>query len=337
MQFEMKFDDGCVEASDHVGNEPLLRRYRDSRRSGAADSTIDGDVSQLRSLARDASRTGASGDLKVIVSDPQLAARLLLEPVQQLRRSTMQTRLRALQRLIGLTCSPKESKSLLDELDSNLSTTPSNSWHDAGITVGGRKGRAKARMSVPPSALTSILHAAEEVSAESAALAGLLCFSAIRLDELSSLTWDQLSWGTDQLTCTVHCTGATSEHVYVVMPPGVASLFRLLTEADQPTSDALVFPGRNPSAPAATRTIRSRLARWCNAAGWAGATRSDLVSALAGWMHDSEIDDHSIRVALGRRYARTVDGLLAPHRRRQAQLDTQQVLRQRLDGAHSRD
>jgi integrase len=326
MQLKMDFDDRPAEPNEHADNEPMLRRYRESRRSDASASTVASEVSQLRSLACDARLAGASDDLALIAEVPQLAARLLMEPSKSLHRSTMQTRLRALHRLIRFIKPVSDAASLMTALDWNLGATPSRGWHDAGVTVAGRKGRAKARMSIPPEALDAILRAGEADSIESATLAGLLCFSGIQVNELIQLRWSQLTWGSDQLSCTIQCRGPNNQHTYLVMPPGVAPLFRLLADTGEPAGDAFIFPGRKPSTTLAPRTIHARLARWAADAGWRGANRNDLVSALAGWMHDRDIDDHSIKIALGRRYARTVDRLLAPHRRSRAQQEAQSVL-----------
>jgi hypothetical protein len=160
----------------------LVARFRAARAAqGAATRTIDAEVSQLRMLRRDLIRRGAGNSLAEMVGNPMLAGILLMEPSQPGSKSTMETRLRAIQHLLQLDVSSDEGRRRLAALDAALPAGPSRGWHDAGIRLGGQRGRIIQRPTLDVAALRDILHVAEAESVESGALAGLLCCSALPL------------------------------------------------------------------------------------------------------------------------------------------------------------
>ena len=312
-------------------NESRLAEYRVARLAeGAAPRTVDAEVGQLRSLVRDSLRIGGPATLNDIIDAPAHAGLLLVEPGTTVGRSTMLTRLRALQRLMMLGVSRAVAEERLHALDASLGARPSNEWHEAGVLVGGRRQRASQRTTLPPSALESILDAAADESIEAGALAGLLCFSAVPIDRVCALRWDDLRWGAGALTCEVAVDVGGNERRFFVLAPGVAAMLRLYVDSAERSADSVLFEGRTPGKPVTDRAVRARLARWGRTAGWPGARRQDLVSALAAWLSDRGIDDHSIKVALGRRRVKSVDALLEPHRRLDAQLQTQRALAEEL-------
>ena len=111
------------------------------------------------------------------------------------------------------------------------------------------------------------------------------------------------------------------------------AMLRLYVDSAEQPDHSLLFEGRRPGAPVTDRAVRGRLARWGTTAGWPGVRRQDLVSALAAWLSDRGIDDHSIKVALGRRRVKSIDALLEPHRRLDAQLQAQRALAEELRSA----
>src|SRR4051794_32616746 len=81
----------------------LLEQYRDTRLAqGAHERSVAREVSQLRSLAREAGDGTTPADLRTLVGDPLLAAQALSEPRTPISRSTGLARLNALQRLLQI-------------------------------------------------------------------------------------------------------------------------------------------------------------------------------------------------------------------------------------------
>lgn len=304
----------------------LIDVFREARTTeGAARSTIDAEVSQLRTLRRELIQRGTGGSLLDIVSNPALAGGLFTEPSRPCHKSTWETRLRALQRLFLLGVSPEEGRRRLDVLDGVLPMRSSRGWHDAAVRAGGQEGRVIQRPTLGVEVLRDIFDAAANESVESEALAGLLCFSAIPLASICALQWGELSWGTDRLDCTVTLGRGRARRQYLVTGPAAGTLIRLYVGVRGDDS-SFVFPGRTIGSPLTTRAARGRMAGWASTAGQANVTRHGLTSALAESLRAAGLDDPSTQLVLGRRQTRSVDRMLAPHRRLENQRRVQASL-----------
>ena len=81
-----------------------------------------------------------------------------------------------------------------------------------------------------------------------------------------------------------------------------------------------VFPGRKEGEHLSKTAMRDRLRHLCEGAGWPGLSRSQLTAAFVLWLREHGLDDHSIRLNLGRRRAATIDRLTRSHESIAAQL-----------------
>lgn len=304
----------------------LVARFRAARDAqNAATRTIDAEVSQLRTLRRDLIRRGTGTSLTEIVSNPALAGVLLMESSQSCLPPTMETRLRAVQRLLQLDVSHEDGRRRLAALDAALPSGPSRGWHDAGIRVGGQRGRVIQRPTLDVAALRDILHVAEAESPESGALAGLLCCSALPLASICALRWRDVTWGADRMSCTVSLGQERGRRDFVIIGPAPGVLIRLHVGTRREDSE-FVFPGRKTGTPITTRAAHEKLKGWAARAGLAQVTRHGLASALAESLRAAGVDDPSIQVVMGRRQVRSVDHLLAAHLRLESQRRVQAAL-----------
>ena len=312
--------------------EALLDRYRSHRlEDGASPRTAASEVSQLRALGRDLASSGRARALVDVLNRPELAGACLLDPQGEVSRSTIRTRYRAVQRLLGFEVAPEVASRRLQRLDASLGRKSSRGWHDPGVVVGGRKERARARPTLPTSALAEIFEVAEGDSAQSAALAALLCYTGIPIDDVCRLRWCELTWGRDALDCEVRLGAARDRRVYVVMGPGVAAILRLRLERADEDLAAFLFRGRRAGTAVTSRAVSGRLTRWARRAGYGSVRRHEVTAALAAWLSENRVDDASIQQVLGRRWTKSVDALLAPYKRLEGQERVQEVLERRLD------
>src|SRR5215207_5543197 len=128
--------------------ESLLAAFRDVRLAeGAHDHSVRREVGQLRALLREAEAAGKVVTLGALVTDVDLLAQLLREPLIMISRSTGRDRLRAVQRLIriiGPTLG-RDPAADLTALDARLPARRSTPWHTTGALVAGTPGRRRRR------------------------------------------------------------------------------------------------------------------------------------------------------------------------------------------------
>ena len=302
--------------------EALIGRFKEScRGSGKAPSTIAAEVSQLRSVARDA-KTHLGIALADLLDRPEGAAELIELAGLACGRSTVLTRSRALQRLALLHLGEGEGRSWVTAFRAALPKTKSNGWHDSGLSLPGTRGRARPRSPTPDAAaLEAILQLAAFRSPLDGAIAGLACFSGLELDEICELRWSDLTWrdDSDATFCEVGVHRRGRRTTCLIVPMGARPLFSLaLTSGLQRGS--YVFPGRKEGEHLSKTAMRDRLRHMCEDAGWPGLSRSQLTAAFVLWLREHGLDDHSIRLNLGRRRAATIDRLTRSHESIAAQL-----------------
>lgn len=324
------FNDAASVPAPSDDEQTLLSRFRAARLAGgAAPTTIGAELSQLRTIRRDLIGSGFARSLLDVLRDPALAAHSLLQPLKPCSRPTLETRLRAVHRLLQLEVPPSVGRHRIEILDAALPPRTSRGWHDAGVRISGTRAHAAGRATLEPNALRQIFEVAEHDSAEAAALAGLLCFTALPLNAICELRWRDLTWGTDRLDCTVSIGDGTDRLDFFVTGRASGALIRMYIGAGAGSS-SYIFQGRAAETPITSRAARDRLAKWATTAGQAGVTRYGLVSALAESLRADGLDDASIQLVLGRRKTRTVDRLLKPHDRLASQRRVQASLAARL-------
>lgn len=223
-------------------SETLLAWFRKARaETGTHTRSVAREVSQLRSLAREAGGVDAPLPLAVLFADLVAVARALCEPRLPIARSTGRARLVAAQRFIAV-IGPvlgRDDAADLACLDVLLPARPQTGWHDAGILVAGTRTRRRRRgATLSPFDLLQIVAATSHNSdafraARDHALVALHCFSGLRAEEILALHWEAIEWrivdGVQELrvwvergTCTLHlpipgpAAGAMAAYVAVV-------------------------------------------------------------------------------------------------------------------------
>jgi integrase len=307
---------------------------------GAHPRSVTREVSQLRSLAREAGFNEMSTSLSVLIKDPVAIARALLEPTQLISRSTGRARLVAVQRFIRVVA-PTQGLNAIDvlgRLEVLLPSTRSRGWHDAGIVVAGQLVRRR-----PPGPTLdaadldriveyAAVGSAHPQASRDRALVALACFSGLRLEEIVALRWEDLSRepalaGYFGLTASVvratrrvqlHLPGPAAQHLAEL----AASL---VVEAGQPSGPVFRARSRTPR-PVGYRLARDVISRACRRAGLPRASSAELRAAFAWWLRAHGLSDHEVAEVLGLVRVRSVDRLL----RRHAELQAQRAVRERL-------
>lgn len=171
---------------------------------------------------------------------------------------------------------------------------------------------SQSRLPTPDiNALLSIFEAGASRSQLDGAIAGLACFSGLELDEISKMRWKDVTWQDQTGTpfCEIRVHRGEHKTTCVVVADGAKALLSYAL-ASGLERDAYVFPGRVEGEALSTGAVSNRLRAACGAAGWKGLTRSQLTSGFVLWLSNEGFDDHSIRIALGRRRVATIDRLL---------------------------
>jgi integrase len=291
--------------------ERLIAAFRAARlRSPHAESTVAAEVSQLRSLAKDARERG--GSLNDLLAQPALAARLIGSAGRNRTYSTMLTRSRSVQKLALQQLGDSAGRAWIGAFRASSPKRDSRGWHDEGLSLPGT--RTRTRMSAPTpdaDAIDSILETAVAQSAIDGAIGGLACFSGLELGEIAELRWCDVRWQDQSGSpfCEVSVQRRGHRTTCFVVARGARALLSLAM-ASGLQLDAYVFHGRTEGQHLSKGATRDRLRLICKAAGWPGLSRSQLTSAFAMWLRARDFNDHYILLALGRRRAATVDRLL---------------------------
>ena len=300
-----------------------IRTYERARYGdGAAKSTVAAEVSQLRSMARSSQDSFHMGSLKELCRDPMRAARLIEESAGAgLSRATVMTRVRAFQRLLMMELDDGQARSAIARFRAGFPNRPARGWHDSGVDFPGNQRQSLVPGPTPgPRDIERIVLAAASVNPGMGAVVAVVCFSALDVEMIVTLKWTDLIWRDSGLTPfweVVRRNRGHETHYYIVGPG--SSLLLRWGLASGLQRDSYVFPGRNQSTPISVRGFRYKLKAACSLAGWPGVTRSQLASALAMWLREQGLDDHSIRLTLGRRRVTSVDRLLRRHLQLEAQ------------------
>ena len=304
------------------GTNELLVQFRAFRESaGASKSTVAAETSQLRSLAREAAECSGESSLDGLRQKPTDAALLMEGRVSPLTLPTAQTRIRAFQRLLMMGVPDSIGRERVAAFRAALPRKDSKGWHDAGISLPGLRTRSKMPGPTPaPEDIERIIAIAAKRSPTSGAVAALACFSGLDVQTIVNLRWKDLTWQDHGQApyWEVLCERRGRRVCCYIVGPGVGTLLRwgLATGLER---EAYVFHGRESGSGLSIRAFRDRLRQVCTAAGWPRATRSQLISALAAWLRQRDMDDHSIRLVLARRRVASVDRMLHKHEQLAAQ------------------
>jgi len=318
--------------------ESLLAAFRDVRLAeGAHDHSVRREVGQLRALLREAEAAGKVVTLGALVTDVDLLAQLLREPLIMISRSTGRDRLRAVQRLIriiGPTLG-RDPAADLTALDARLPARRSTPWHTTGALVAGTPGRRRRRGPTLDAAdLWRILDASAasggRPNQRDRALVALHCFSGMRPEEIVRLCWEDLSvelaaGGRYGLTTAVVRNG---RHLKLLLPSPAADAIEALAHASDGTIESLsgsVFCAHGRSErQLGYRAARDILHSACRRAGLPTVESVALRAACAHWLRSQELSDHEAAAVLGLARVRSVDRLLQRH----AALDAQRRVRE---------
>jgi len=321
-------------------SEHLLTEFQAARRArGAHHRSVRREVSQLRSIVRDAALDGRTVTLRTLVADLALIARVLTEPATPVARSTGRARLLAVQRFIELVGrsvdrDPAEDLAALDAL---LPAHRSAGWHSIGLVVAGATGRRRRRGPTLDGAdLRRIVDAAGTGKGGHAdrdrALAALHCFSGLRPEEIVRLHWEDLATeltenGHYGLTAIVDRGGRM---VTLLLPEPASAEVAALAMAMFATIETLSGPvlcARGARRrPLSYRAARDVLHKACRRAGLPVVDAASLRATCAHWLRGQGLSDHEVASVLGLARVRSVDRLLQHH----VALDAQRVVRERL-------
>jgi integrase len=297
------------------------RRWR--AESGVAEATLAAEVSQLRSLARQAEQRSGS-TLSDLRGKPQEATQLIEQAGQSLSLSTILTRIRAFERFLMMGASPYLGRQRVEAFRAALPKKASRGWHEAGVSPAGTRTRKRMPGPTPTlEALEAIVEAGLSRSLRSGAVAALACFSGLDVKEMRELRWRDLHWHDNGASPYWEVKVRRRGHRATVFVVGLGAKALLKHGLSSGLDrDASVLRGRESGEPLSERALRDDLKHTCASAGWPRATRPQLLSAFAAWLRSCGFDDHSIRLTVGRRRAATVDRLL----HRQTQLEAQEAI-----------
>lgn len=314
---------------DHDENSLISDFIAQRRLSGSADSTVKAEASQLRSMGCDARALGLS--LRELLAHPEEAANLIEAAGASLHRTTVLARIRAYQRLVIQMLGQDRGAAILQRFSVSMPQHESLYWHDSGMSVPGRKSKSTRRAPTPDGgALEAILAAAASKTRMDGAIAAFACFSGLELGAMRKLRWRDIKWQDEEGStyCEVRLIRrARKTHCFVV-PIGAKTILAYAVQTGL-ERDAYIFPGRSPGEPMSVGALKNRIRDACEVAGWSGLTRSQLTAAFVDWLRVQGLDDHSIRLVLGRRRAATVDRLSRHSKAISAQLQ--------IDAAVERD
>ena len=319
----------------------LLEAFRHHRLLvGAHPRSVQREVSQLRSLAREAGDRSPT-PLRQLFNDPPSIARALTEPRQSISRATGRARFIAVQRFmqsIGPRLGRRPSTDMAS-LDSLLPQKRPSGWHSASVDVSGSPRRQGSnRPTLAPSDLQRIVATAGASGRDlrkrlrDRALVALLCFSGLRPEEAVRVHWENLSkdfispgrWAT---SVALERRGKEVRLLLVGPAADFVEGLRHLREELNEACRGFIFTTESPSMrPLSYRAAREVLARACKAAGLPRMTSGELRAGCAYWMRSQGLSDHEVAQVLGLERVRTVDRLLKRHSALDAQKQVREVL-----------
>lgn len=328
--------------ADHSGipeDHELLAMFEAARLAeGAHPRTVQREISQLRSICREAASISGSKPLTDVFCDVKLLAAVLSIPKVPIARSTGHSRLIAAQRFLRVMGQAlgQDPDIALAKLDVSLPARRRANWHDAGTVVAGTRNRLRQRRPVLDTQdLHRIVHAASRQGGDRGrrdrALVALHCFSGLRPEEIVRLRWEQLTirQRNGEWSASVSVTRRHRNWALPLPRPSAEPLIDLQNSIGPPLDSfgSTIFR----SYPSSTRHLSYRAARGilsesCERAGLPRVEAVDLRAAFAHWLRLQGLSDHETAAVLGLEKVRSVDRLLARHRALDAQRRVREIL-----------
>ncbi len=315
-------------------SEDLLRLYRRRRPSeGCSGATVEKEVSQLKSLFREAQRRNFTPS--TIFRNPGILSDILLHPSTWISASAGRTRLIAAHRFVALCGADVEvpdAHAFMSSLDALLPSKGNGSWHDAGTIVAGAKSRRRPRNpTLSPAELKLLVEKAFPGSnyrdIRNRSLLALHCFTGLHPREIVTLKTRQLFRDHEPTPMLVEVWRSGRPLRLRIIND---AMFHLKTHlANQPPvgPEGYVFPrGRCDPKPLTSRAVRDTVREACSRVGVPAMTAAELRSAFAYYLRASGLSDHEVASVLGVRKVRTVDRLLARHLEHDAQRRVHEIL-----------
>ena len=346
---QLSLDSFLVVRTEHAGQGSGALEPQDERRlasfrrarvaEGAHPQSVRREISQLRSLLREARAIRPSVSLAALFSDMDLLAQALTEPLTPISQPTGRTRLLAAQRFMQ-TIGPSLGRDPITdvaELDARLPARRSGGWHTTGTLVAGAAGRRRRRGPTLDAAdLFRIVDAAGEgcgpYAQRDRALVALLCFSGLRPEEIVRLRWEDLSIelnadGRYGLAATM--TRRSGRLTLVLPTPAsdpITDLARAAGGSIESLSGPVVYARGAQKKPLSYRAARDILTEACERAGLPPADAAALRAAGAHWLRSQGLSDHEVATVLGLARVSSIDRLLQRH----TALDAQRIVREML-------
>lgn len=261
----------------------LLQRFRAERLAERAHPrSVQREISQIRSLAREAGADGCPRPLAQLIEDLPCVARVLTEPVSAIARSTGRSRLIAIQRFLRIIghALGHDVRRDLASLDALLPAQRGVGWHTSGTLVAGRPSRRRQLAPVLSwSDLEELVEATKRLeptrlATRNQALVALHCFTGLRPEEIVRLRWEDIHRVTpDDLDAPARLCAAVTRAGRSWSLPTVGPAGDALVElaSDPPHSNDVwtgaLFRGRgSASKPLSYRAARSIIAAACEQA-----------------------------------------------------------------------
>lgn len=300
-------------------SEALLDAYRHHYLRERSRGTVRGEVSQLRTVVREAAHRGLDRTLREVLSDTSMLVSILTSPAGQPSRSTAAIRLGAIVAALLLVYGNEEGQQRISNLDAALPKDDGADWHRTGVILAGRPERKRAQSpTIEPSDLAAITHAvaAGKQGLRDRLLVAIHCYSGLGAGEIGALRWSEIRWesGSEVWSTPIERNGKRSRAV--IFGSAASLMVRMRLEA-RPTDDYVFTNGR--SGPISDRQVRRIVLAACASAGFPLATRTTLMSATAAYLSAEGFTDHQVAVALSIADMGTINRLLKPHQRLKAQ------------------
>ena len=303
-------------------SEAFLVRYRDYYRGDRSDGALRGEVSQLRSLVREAVRQGGGSRLPEVLSNCSALAGVLTAPAKRPSAATALIRLGAINAALLFLFGEDEGRRRIDELDKALPKRAEAEWYQSGVILAGERARRRAQSpTIEPGDLLRIVEAAgarrrTALSLRDRLLVAVHCYSGLGAGEIRVLRWDDLRWESEGEAWSAAAARGTKRTRLAIFGPAASLMIRHRLEAE--AFDEYAFANSRGET-LTDRQVRRIVLAACSAAGFPHAARSTLMSASAAYLSAAWLRDHDVAFALGIADMRTINRLLKPHHKLAAQ------------------
>lgn len=303
-------------------SEAFLERFREHYRGVRSDGALRGEVSQLRSVVREAARQRRGTTVLQVLDDTPALAAVLTAPSKRPSATTALIRLGAINAALLLRLGDDRGRRRIDDLDELLPRRAGAEWYQSGVVLAGDRKRRRAQSpTIEPEDLRRIMDAAAGRKRGAKALRDRLlvavqCFSGLDAGEIRSLRWSDLRWEPEAESWSAAVNRRGKRTRLAIFGPAASLLVRQRLEVST-GSEYVVANSRGE--PLTERQARRIVLDACTATGFPHAARSTLLSAAAAFLSAAGFRDHELAIALGIADMRTISRLLRPHQRLAAQ------------------